>query len=173
MSNDPRDRSTRDACAALAELAAREALARPSPRELVRRLARAGAGVRAGLPGILDLVKAGRDGLPGRGFRAELDDGTDGQVRHFCGVAASCDRFGARSTRWASIHVRRDAADTPDGRLTDLAIEFVALLYRGELDVADASDWLRRTLCAPAADGDVDRDADPGTGPDGRPAPPA
>ena len=165
----PAGRSGIDACAALAELAAREALARPSPRGLVRRLAREGAGVRPGLHGILDLLTAGRDGLPGRGFRAELDDGTDGQVRHFCGIAASCDRFGGRPTRWVSIHVRRDAADAPDGRLTDLAIEFVALLYRGELDVGDASDWLRRTLCAPAADRDADRGADP----DGRPAPPA
>ena len=165
----PSGRPGSDACAALAELAAREALARPSPRELVRRLAQEGAGVRPGLPGLLDLATAGRDGLPGRGFRAELDDGTDGQVRHFCGIAASCDRFGGRPTRWVSIHVRRDPPDEPDGRLTDLAIEFVALLYRGELDVADAPDWLRRTLCAPAADPDADRRADP----DGQPAPPA
>ena len=141
-----------NACAALAELAAREALACRGPRDLVRRLGRTGAGIRPGALGVVDLARAGRDGLPGRGFRPELDDGTDGQVRHFCGIAAACDRFGPIATRWVSIHLRRDPPDAPDGRLTDLAIEFVALLHGGRLDVADAAGWLLRTLCEPDAE---------------------
>ena len=145
--------SKRDGCAALVELAAREALARPTPRAFVRRLGRLGAGVRPGALGLLDLARAGSDGVPGRGFLPELDDGTPGQARHFCGVAECCYRFGAAPTRWVSIHLRRDPPDEPDGRLTDLAIEFVGLLRRGDLDVAEASVWLRRTLCAPAEGG--------------------
>ena len=156
---DPSSRSLRrargatrdDACRALAALAEREAHARPAPRELVRRLGLLGAGVRPGPLGLVDLARAGQDGLPGRGFRAELDDGTDGQVRHFCGIAACCVRFGGAPTRWVSIHLRRDPPETPDGRLTDLAIEFVRLLASGRLDVADAGRWLRRTLCDPGA----------------------
>ena len=139
-------------CLALVALAEREALAGRTPRELIRRLALTGAGVRPGLAGIVDLARAGRDGLPGRGFRPELCDATDGQARHFCGVADCCARFGAKPTRWVSIHLRRDPPDEPDGRLTDLAIEFATLLRRGELAVADAPAWLRRALCAPVAD---------------------
>ena len=141
-----------DGCAALVELAAREARAGASPRRLVRRLGDAGAGVRPGLGGLLDLALAGSNRLPGHGFRPELDDGTGGQVRHFCGIAACCDRFGPRLTWWVSVHLRRDPPDTPDGRVTDLAIEFVGLLRRGELAVADAPAWLRRTLCASPVD---------------------
>ena len=141
-----------DGCAALVELAAREARRGASPRRFVRRLGEAGAGVRPGLAGLVDLALAGSNPLPGHGFRPELDDGTGGQVRHFCGIATCCDRFGPRLTWWVSVHLRRDPPDTPDGRLTDRAIELVGLLRRGELAVADVPDWLRRTLCASAAD---------------------
>ena len=157
----PRGVSRPNACLALAALAEREARARPAPRELVRRLGLVGAGVRPGPLGLLDLARAGRDGLPGGGFRAELDDGTDGQVRHFCGIAACCVRFGGGATRWVSIHLRRDPPEEPDGRLTDLAIEFVRLLVRGRLDVADSGRWLRETLCDPSGLGD-----DPAGAPD-------
>ena len=139
----------RDACAGLVALAAREAVPGIAPRRFVDRLGHAGAGVRPNLLGVIDLALAGENRLPGHGFRPELDDGTDGQVRHFCGIAASCRRFGPRITRWVSIHLRHDPPDAPDGRLTDLAIAFVGLLLGGELEVADAPTWLRRTLCAP------------------------
>ncbi len=138
----------RNACEALVAAAAREALPGVSARAFVRRLGEVGAGIRPGLYGVVDLALAGANPLPGNGFRPELDDGTPGQVRHFCGLAAACQRFGAGPTRWVSIHVRRDAPDTPDGVLTDLAIEFVRSLQRGELAVRDAPAWLRRALCA-------------------------
>jgi len=136
-------------CAALVALAVREAANGPGVRRFLDRLGRAGAGIRPGAVGLLDLARAGRNTLPGRGFRDELCDGTDGQVRHFCGIVFACGRFGRRLTRLISIHVRRDPADSADGRLTDLAIEFVGLLHARELAVTDAPDWLRRKLCAP------------------------
>jgi len=142
--------SAKDGCTALVALAARAAVPGIAPDRFIDRLGHDGAGVRPGLPGILDLARAGANHLPGHGFREELDDGTGGQVRHFCGIATSCRRFGSRLTWSASVYLRRDAPDTPDGRLTDLAIEFVERLRRGDLDVRDASDWLQRTLCQPS-----------------------
>ena len=136
-----------DACGALVAMAEREATAGVTPRRFLRRLGTLGAGIRPGPFGLLDLFLAGRNTLPGRGFRHELDDGTDGQVRHFCGIAACCTILGRTPTRWISVHVRRDAPDSPDGRLTDLAVELARLLDDGELAVADAPGWIGRTLC--------------------------
>lgn len=152
--------SDRDACAALVALAVREAVPGIAPVRFVERLGLGGAGVRPGPIGLLDLARAGTDRLPGGGFRAALDDGTGGQARHFCGIAAACLRFGPRLTRLISIHLRRDAPDSPDGIVTDLAIEFVGLLRRGELDVDASPDWLRRTLCESPTDPGAD-DAGP------------
>jgi len=152
------ERAAGNGCAALvalAALAAREAASEPGVRRFLGRLGSAGAGIRPGAVGLLDLARAGRNTLPGRGFRDELCDGTDGQVRHFCGIVVACGRFGKRLTRLISIHLRRDPADSPDGRLTDLAIEFVRLLQDRSLDVADAPDWLGRKLCAPEPEADV------------------
>lgn len=164
MTDDKRHVPERDGCSALVALAAGEAVPGLAPRRFVRRLGHAGAGVRPGMLGLLDLARGGRNTLPGHGFRHELADGTGGQVRHFCGLAAACDRFGPKLTWWLSVHLRRDAPDTPDGRLTDLAIEFVGLLYRGDLDVGQADEWLRRTLCDPGPA--LDPEPGPGTGPD-------
>ena len=141
-------RPERDACAALVALAEREARPGVSPRRFLRRLGTLGAGVRPGLPGILDLARAGSDTLPGHGFRPELEDGSGAQVRHFCGIAACCALFGRAPTRWVSVHLRRDAPESPDGRLTDLAVELARLLAAGELEVSAAPDWIGRTLCA-------------------------
>ena len=145
-----------DACRALAALAAREAAPGVSPGRFVDRLGLGGAGVRPGPLGLLDLARAGTNRLPGGGFRSALEDGTGGQARHFCGIAAACRRFGPRLTWLISVHLRRDAPDSPDGIVTDLAIEFVGLLRRGELEVGAASDWILRTLCESAPDADTD-----------------
>ena len=147
VDDDGPDATRRNACAALVALAAREGVPGIVPRRFIERLGHAGAGIRPGVRGLVDLALAGENRLPGHGFRAELDDGTAGQARHFCGIAASCARFGPRLTWWVSVHLRRDAPDTPDGRLTDLAIAFVESLLGGELGVGAAPEWLRRELC--------------------------
>jgi hypothetical protein len=89
----------------------------------------------------------GRNVIAGRGWRAEYSDGSRGQARHFAGIAAATLRFGPRLTRWVSVRIRRDAPDSPDGRLTDAAIEFSAAILRDDLRVPDAADWIRGRLC--------------------------
>ncbi|MFF1574582.1 hypothetical protein ACFVWR_17715 [Leifsonia sp. NPDC058292] len=136
-----------DACSELADASARIAASSESTRRFLIDLGAEVGGVRRGLFWPLDAATGGSNRLRGRGFRRHVDDGTDGQARHFAGIAAVAARVGAGPTRWLSIHVGRDAPDTADGRLTDHAIDFVRLLRSGELAPTDAPDWIRRALC--------------------------
>ena len=143
-----RDRIRRagGSCQELAGLADR--LRELPPKEFLERLALEVAGVRPGWRGTFDLAVGGRDVIAGRGWRAEYSDGSRGQARHFAGVVAATVRFGPRRTRWVSVRIRRDAVNSPDGRLTDAAIEFSVGILHGDLPVADAADWIRGRLCA-------------------------
>ena len=135
-----------DACTALAESIDRLAQRGYSSRRFLTELGRA-AGVRRGPLWLTDAASGGRNRLRGRGFHRALDDHTDGQARHFAGTVAVAARLGGRVTRWLTVHVLRDPADSADGRLSDEAIEFVRLVRSGELAQADAAGWVRRRLC--------------------------
>ena len=136
-----------DGCARLADACSRVAARASSPREFLRRLGHEAAGVRRGLFWPLDAGRGGSNRIRGRGFRRHVDDGTDGQARHFAGIVAVAARVGPRATRWLSIHVGRDAPETADGQLTDHALDFVRLIRSGELTPSDADAWVRRTIC--------------------------
>ncbi|MEF2976670.1 hypothetical protein [Subtercola sp. YIM 133946] len=143
---------TRDGCAALCAMAASLAAQGPGGRRYLVEFGRRGAGIPAGPLWFVAAATGGRNPLRGRGFAASLDDGSTGQARHFAGIVASVARLGPRATRWLSVHVRRDALDSADGRLTECAIEFATIIRSGELDPADAPDWLRAHLCAAPAE---------------------
>ncbi|RLV48120.1 hypothetical protein D9V37_18755 [Nocardioides mangrovicus] len=135
-----------DACSGLVGLAERCAAGDPAPHVFLRRLARGGAGVRPLPLGVLDLARGGRNLVRGRGFRAVYDDGSAGQVRHFCGVARACQLLGVTATRWLMEH-SGDATSSPDGQLTEAAIVFVRDLRSGRLPVAGAAAWIDQRLC--------------------------
>jgi hypothetical protein len=135
-----------DACARLAESIDRLAGRGHSSGRFLRELGRA-AGVRRGPLWLTDAATGGRNRIRGRGFHPAVDDDTDGQARHFAGTVAVAARLGGAITRWLVVHVLRDPLDSPDGRLSDEAIEFVRLVRSGELAQADAADWVRERLC--------------------------
>jgi hypothetical protein len=134
-------------CAQLADACSRVAARTSSPREFLRRLGHEVAGVRRGVFWPLDAGRGGSNRIRGRGFRRHVDDGTEGQARHFAGIVAVAARVGPRVTRWLSIHVGRDAPESADGQLTDHALDFVRLVRSGELVTTDADEWVRRTIC--------------------------
>jgi len=135
-----------DACQRLVALVGHLAAREPSPRRLLLALGREAAGIREGPVGLIDLALGGRDVIIGRGMKPMFDDASRGQVRHFAGVATSTALLGPGLTRRLSI-VRGDSADSPDGRLSEAAIDFAAQLLSRRLAVASAADWLRTTLC--------------------------
>jgi len=135
-----------DACTALAESIDRLADRGYSSRRFLKELGRA-AGVRRGPLWLTDAASGGRNRLRGRGFHPAIDDDTDGQARHFAGTVAVAARLGGGITRWLTVHILRDPADSPDGRLSEEAIEFVRRVRAGELAQADAAAWVRRRLC--------------------------
>ncbi|TKV60654.1 hypothetical protein FDO65_02870 [Nakamurella flava] len=137
-----------DACARLADLIDEIAAARPSPRQLLDATGERAAGIRSGLAGLLDLKAGGRDLVPGVGFRAEYDDGTRGQVRHFAGIVVSTVRMGGPATRLVSERIRNDPADSPDGRLSLAGIQFAQEVLSGAIPVAGAGQWVRDHLSA-------------------------
>lgn len=137
-----------DACSKLATAIDLAAAQTTSPRQLLVTLGTAAAGIRPGPLALLDLARGGRNHFPGRGMASEFDDDSDGQVRHFAGIATSVVRVGPVLTRWLSIVMGRDAPSSPDGKLTDLAVEFASLLLRRELAAVDGADWVRSRLCA-------------------------
>jgi hypothetical protein len=140
-----------DACSELADASARIAATARSPRRFFVELGEEVGGVRSGLFWPLDAASGGSNRLRGRGFRRHVDDGTDGQARHFAGIAAVAARVGPGLTRWLSVHVGRDAPESADGRLTDHAVEFVRLIRSDELALSDAAEWIRTNLCKAAS----------------------
>jgi hypothetical protein len=111
--------------------------------ELGSRVANIGRGRWA----VIGLLLGGRSRIRGGGFRAELRDHSAGQSRHFAGIARAVTLLGANRTRWISVHLRRDAPGSPDGRLTDLAIEFATGILDGSLPIGLAGDWIRIHVC--------------------------
>jgi hypothetical protein len=139
---------TSDACSGLVSLAERLARTETRPHGFVRELAREGAGIRTGPLALVDLARGGRNPVRGGGFRTEYSDGSGLQVRHFCGVARATTLIGPTATRWLMVHVGHDRLDSADGRLTEAAIEMVALLRAGRLPLESAAGWIDRQVCA-------------------------
>jgi hypothetical protein len=141
--------SETNACCKLAELA-EELAARQDIRtaqDFIFRLGERAAGIRPGFRSFFDLFLAGRNLLPGHGFRPEFEDGSDGQARHFAGVAVSSAILGPKLTIWLSEKIRLDPPDQPDGRLTLMAVSFSQKLVRGELLPQASGHWIRENLC--------------------------
>lgn len=137
------------ACADLVSTASRIAATSTSSRAFFTDLGAEAGGVRRGPLWFLDAGRGGRNRIRGRGFRPHVDDGTDGQARHFAGMAAVAARIGVRPTRWLAVHVLRDAEDSADGRLTEHALELVELARTGEVTRATVAEWIRHTICEP------------------------
>jgi hypothetical protein len=137
-------------CWALVRLAETEGAHGVPRKAFLRALALHGAGVRPGILGFVDLMRGGRDTLRGSGFRQEYSDGSNGQVRHFCGVLGSCALLGYRATRWLSIVIRHDSPQSADGRLTEAAIALYRSLMDGSVSVEDTAVWIRDHICASA-----------------------
>ena len=47
-----------------------------------------------------------------------------------------------------SGRVRRDAEESPDGRLSQLAVDFASALLDGSLPPRESGEWIRRNVCA-------------------------
>lgn len=137
-----------DACGELVKVADRIATEASSPREFLQLLGRDAANIRPGLPGFFDLATGGGNVIKGKGFRRRLDDGTDGQARHFAGIAASAGRVGPRFTRFLSVTVGGDKPTSADGRLTDKAVAFSRKVLSGDLALQDAGAWIEKNVCA-------------------------
>lgn len=137
-----------DGCELLAHVADRLAARGLPPRRFLRGLAWNVALIRPGAVGVLDLVSGGSNRVRGGGFRAEFDDGSTGQPRHFAGVAVAPLFLGDRLARWAARHVLRDAEGSPDHALSLVALEFSRGLRDGSLPVGDAGSWIRERLAA-------------------------
>lgn len=139
------------ACGALSVLSNLIAahLTAEQPRMLIYRLAEQAAGIRPGLLGISDLIRGGSNHLPGAGLLSHYDDGTSGQVRHFCGIAAAAERVGGGVTLVLSERLLGDLPGTADDRLTRKAVEFTDLLLSGTLPMGEAGAWISTHICTP------------------------
>jgi hypothetical protein len=135
------------ACEALARVAAQISLEHADPREFLVELGQRVAGIGRGRLPVVGLVLGGRNRLRGGGFRPELRDRSGGQARHFAGTARAVIVFGGSRTEWLSVHLRRDPPDSPDGRLTTLAVEFANRLLDGSLPTDRTGDWIRSHVC--------------------------
>jgi hypothetical protein len=135
------------ACREVAGLAAKLAERTDSPAVFLRDFGKQVAGIRKPPRAYGDLARGGSNEIPGKGFLARFDDGTTGQARHFAGVAVATSFGGAAATRLVSIFVRDDPEDSPDGRLSDEAIEFASVVLTGELALEETPGWLLDRLC--------------------------
>ncbi len=138
---------TVNACAELARVADAIAAEHPSPHDFLAELGLRVAGIGRGRVPVFGLLVGGRSRITGGGFRAELRDHSATQARHFAGIARAVTVLGSGRTEWLSVHVRRDAGDSPDGRLTRRAIEFADQLLEGTLAPTDAGAWIRQHVC--------------------------
>jgi hypothetical protein len=135
------------ACERLAGLADHLAETDDSVNAFLLDLGQQAAGISKGRRALADLARGGRNRIPGRGFKGRFDDGSIGQVRHFVGYVRASMFGGTAVTQWIGEHLRRDPADSPDGRLGDEGIDFAQKLVGGRLELSDASSWLREHLC--------------------------
>ncbi|MFN2612579.1 MAG: hypothetical protein ABR536_04320 [Solirubrobacterales bacterium] len=135
------------ACERLAGLAGQLAEDEHSAGAFLAALGREGAGIRQGSRGLADLLRGGHDRIPGRGFRRRFDDDTDGQVRHFAGIATATLYAQGNPTRWISQHIRGDKKGSADDRLTGEGIAFAGAVLSGELPLEHTGDWLLSHLC--------------------------
>lgn len=137
-----------NACQTLGRIADEIAAGDPSGHELLVELGYRVAGIPRGWQAWAVLATGGRTRIRGRGFRADLSDGSTRQARHFAGVARAVTLLGDRATLWISAKVRRDAEESADGELTRLAVDFATALLDGSLPARQSGDWIREHLCA-------------------------
>jgi hypothetical protein len=137
------------ACERLAGLATTLGGRESTPGAFLRALGLAAAGIRPPPRALADLAAGGRDLIPGGGFRAAYSDGTAAQARHFAGVAAATTYGGAAATRLVSVLLRGDPVRSADGRLSDQALDFAALVESGELPLEQSGVWILENLCRP------------------------
>jgi hypothetical protein len=138
-----------NACERLAGLASALGERERDPRGFLRALGREAAGIRPPPRALADLARGGRDLIPGGGFRAAYADGTPGQARHFAGVAVASTYGGVAATRIASVFLRGDPVETPDGRLSERGFEFASLVGSGAVPPDQAGAWILANLCRP------------------------
>jgi hypothetical protein len=139
-----------NACQQLSELCDEVLAVVPelTPREFLRTLGALVAGIDLGLKGFRQLARGGANGLVGAGFRAEFDDGTAGQARHFAGTAAGAALVGETAAELLAHHVV-DPAESIDGHLSTAALAFARLLMDGELPLSEAGSWIAANVCDP------------------------
>ncbi len=135
------------ACQKLAGLAGELADEDMSPAAFLAALGKDGAGIRTGPRGFGDLLRGGRNRIRGRGFLARYDDGSDGQVRHFSGIAVATLLATGNPTLWISRHLRNDKPGSADDNLTEQGVEFSTAVLKGELALEEAGDWILAHLC--------------------------
>lgn len=119
-----------------------------TPVDFLRSLGSLVAGIDPGPEGLLDLARGGSNEIWGKGFLPEFDDGSRGQARHFAGTAASVAIVGGRLTEFVA-HTLLDSADSPDGRLTSMAVEFATQVLEETLPLQECSEWIQEHLCLP------------------------
>jgi hypothetical protein len=119
-----------------------------TPREFLRTLGALVAGIDLGVMGFRQLARGGANGLIGAGFRAEYDDGTAGQARHFAGTAATAALIGDKPAELLAHHVV-DPAESIDGHLSTAALELARLLMDGDVPLTEAGAWIATNVCDP------------------------
>lgn len=139
-----------NACQQLVELCGEVLAVAPelTPREFLRTLGALVAGIDLGIKGFRQLARGGANGLVGAGFRAEYDDGTAGQARHFAGTAAGAALIGDKPAELLAHHVV-DPAESIDGQLSTAALEFARLLMDEDLPLDQAGSWIAANVCDP------------------------
>ena len=139
-----------NACQQMADLCGELLALAPelSPREFLRSLAALVAGIDLGLKGFQQLARGGANGLAGAGFRAEYDDGTVGQARHFAGTAAGAALLGEKPAELLAHHLV-DPAESIDGQLSTAALAFAQALIAGDLPLDQAGSWIETHICDP------------------------
>lgn len=140
-------RSERDGCNELVALIHDAASTAQTFRQFFKDIGLRGAGIRPGWRGLMDLAKGGTNILRGKGFKPRFDDGTSGQVRHFCGVVATANAVGANTARFLLVYIAKDSLESADGQLSEAAIDFVQVIKSQQLRMDEAPRWISENLC--------------------------